>query len=70
MRKNLGSNTLTKACAKALPALIDRKFAAVVVVAGLAGNIRAENYIFTLRRLSMLEDRVREADLNFDWEAI
>ena len=50
--------------------LIDRKFAAVVVVAGLAGNIRAENYIFTLRRLSMLEDRVREADLNFDWEAI
>ena len=33
--------------------LIDRKFAAVVVVAGLAGNIRAENYIFTLRRLSV-----------------
>lgn len=50
--------------------LVNRKRAAIVVAAGLAGNIRAENYIFTLKRLCLIEERARAAALDVDWEAI
>jgi hypothetical protein len=50
--------------------LVNRKRAALVLAAGLAGNIRAEDYIFTLKRLCMMEERVRDASLDFEWEEI
>jgi hypothetical protein len=42
----------------------------LLATAGTVGHPRAENAIMTMQRLYLLEQRVRDAALDFDWESI
>jgi len=50
--------------------LLAKKRCALLAGAGLVGDVRAESAIFTIERLYLLEERIRAANLAFDWEAI
>jgi hypothetical protein len=39
-----------------------------LAAAGILGHPRATNYIFTLRRLELLENELRDAGVAFDWK--
>ena len=50
--------------------LLQKRVSILYSVAGIAGLRRAESTIFLLERLYLLEKRVKDAGLDFDWECI
>ncbi|MCP5004501.1 MAG: hypothetical protein GY941_11280 [Planctomycetes bacterium] len=50
--------------------LLEKKLCIPVDIAGIAGIRKTESLIFFLRRLYLLEKRLKDAGLDFDWECI
>ena len=50
--------------------LLSKSRCMLLATAGIVGHPRAENAIMTMQRLYLLEQRVRDAALDFDWESI
>ena len=50
--------------------LLQRRSCIPMDIAGFAGLRRAEHTIFTFQRLYLLEQKVKEAGLDFDWDCM
>ena len=57
-------------CNKEWLSLLRKKLCIPLDLAGIAGLRRAESSIFLLERLYLLEKRMRDVGLDFDWECI
>lgn len=57
-------------CNKNRLSLLSKKQCIPLTIAGLASFRRTEASIFTFKRLYLLEQRLRDASLDFDWEYI
>ena len=68
--KQWARNLLPVMCSRKRLALLDRNWCAPRTLAGLAGFRRYEGTIRNFQRLYLLEETVRAAGLNFDWEHI
>ncbi len=68
--KQWAQKLLPTLCSNKRLVLIKKSWCMSRVIAGLAGFQRHEGVIHNLHRLSLLEERTRDAGLNFDWEQI
>jgi asparagine synthase len=68
--KQWARNLLPVMCSRKRLALLDRNWCAPRTLAGLAGFRRYEGTIRNFQRLYLLEETVRAAGLDFDWEHI
>jgi hypothetical protein len=50
--------------------LLSKRWGILLDLVGIAGFYRAEYAIFLFERLYLLEKKIRDAGLNFDWECI
>ncbi|MFN6946564.1 MAG: hypothetical protein ACK4ND_16575 [Cytophagaceae bacterium] len=68
--KKWARSFFSAACSKKWLSILDKRWSVPVDLAGIIGLHRTEWAIFLIQRLYLLEKKVRDAGLDFDWECI